>query len=100
MAPQAFVCTVYRDRDVPKWIMGPKLLETFPISLDLDDPRTVDRALLGAARRDMGDEADLDVYSMDIQRPDGGILRGWRYNSYEDDGGDAEVYYGNWEQSA
>ena len=78
------VCIVYRDREL-QWLLGPKLVEQFTITLDMNDPRSLDRALLGAARRDRGDEADLDLYRLEVHRPDGAVLRDWRYNSWSDE---------------
>lgn len=82
-----FVCVVYRDREF-QWLLGPKCVETFTTTLDMNDPRSLDRALLGAARRDAGDEADLDLYRLEVHRPDGAVLRDWRYNSWADEGAD------------
>jgi hypothetical protein len=84
MAPAPFICTVWRDRDF-QWLLGPKRVETFTTTLDLSDPRSLDRALLGAARRDAGDEADLDLYRLEVQSPAGAVLQDWRYNAWEED---------------
>ena len=82
-----FTCTVYRDREF-QWLFGPKRVETFTTVLDLRDPRSLDRALLGAARRDMGEEADLDLYRLEVTRPDGTVLRDYRYSGYFDEARD------------
>lgn len=84
MTAAPFTCTVFRDREF-QWLLGPKRLETFRCSLDMRDPRSLDGALLGAARRDAGDEADLDLYRLEVMAPDGGVLRDWRYNGYFDE---------------
>jgi hypothetical protein len=84
MTTAPFVCVVYRDREF-QWLLGPKQVERFTTTLDMQDPRSLDRALLGAARRDRGDEADLDLYRLEVHRPDGAVLRDWRYNSWADD---------------
>ena len=82
--PGAFVCTVYRDRDF-QWLLGPKRVGTFTTTLDLMNPRSLDRALIGAARRDRGEDADLDLYRMEVRRPDGSMLPDWRYNPWENE---------------
>ena len=45
-----FTCTVYRDREFQR-LFGPKRCETFTTVLDLRDPRSLDNALVRAARR-------------------------------------------------
>lgn len=79
-----FTCTVYRDREF-QWLLGPKRVETFTTVLDLRDPRSLDNALVRAARRDAGDEADIDLYRLEVTRPDGTILRDYRYSGYFDE---------------
>ena len=82
----AFICTVYRDRDF-QWLLGPKRVETFTTTLDLMNPRSLDWALRGAARRDRGEDADLDAYRLEVHGPDGSVLRDWRYNPWEHENG-------------
>lgn len=83
-----FRCTVYRDREF-QWLVGPKRLPAFTTSLDLRDPRSLNEAIAAAARRDMGDEADLDLYSLEVVAPDGSVLKDYRYNSYFDEAYDS-----------
>ena len=79
-----FTCTIYRDREF-QWLFGPKRCETFTTVLDLRDPRSLDNALVRAARRDAGDEADIDLYRLEVTRPDGTMLRDYRYSGYFDE---------------
>ena len=83
-----FTCTVYRDREFQR-LIGPKHVETFTTVLDLRDAGSLDRALVRAARRDAGDEADIDLYRLEVTRPDGTILRDYRYSGYFDEAYDA-----------
>jgi hypothetical protein len=76
-----FTCTVYRDREF-MWLIGPKRVEVFTTVLDLNDPRSLDRVIIGAARRDMGDEADLDLYRLEVQAPAGQAIRNYRYSGH------------------
>ena len=78
-----FTCTVFRDREFQR-LIGPKRLETFTVALDLRDPRSLNEAIAAAARRDMGDEADMDLYWLEIVAPDGSVLPKYRYNAYFD----------------
>ena len=36
----------------------------------------------------MGDEADLDLYRLEVTRPDGTVLRDYRYSGYFDEARD------------
>ena len=87
-----FTCTIFRDREF-MWLVGPKRVETFRTALDLRDPRSLNEAIAAAARRDMGDDADMDVYRMEIVAPDGAVLQDYRYNAYWDTYGYDDVRY-------
>lgn len=76
-----FTLTVFRDREF-QWLFGPKHCRTFKTALDLRDPRSLNEAIAAEARRDMGDEANMDLYSLEVVAPDGSILKDYRYNAY------------------
>ena len=82
-----FTCTVFKDREF-MWLVGPKRVDVLSVVLDLRDPRSLDRVLLGAARRDAGNEADLDLYRLEVQAPDGSVIRNYRYSGWFDEGYD------------
>ena len=53
--PVPFLSVVYRDRDRElEGLLGPKRVEQFMTTLDRSDRRSLDRALVGAARREAG----------------------------------------------
>lgn len=85
MAEGVYICTVYRDRPHQwRWLLDPKVVETFKTVLDLADTRSLDSALARAAKRDRGDDADVDMYRLEVTAPDGTILSDWRYNDWGD----------------
>lgn len=85
VTPGVYICRVYRDRPREfRWILRPKLVDQCTTTLDLDDPASLDAALVSAARRDRGDEADMDLYCLEVITPGGQALTDWRYNGWLD----------------
>lgn len=98
MAPETHACMVYRDRQILTWL-SPKFVGRFTAAIDPYVTRTLDEALLNAARRANATDDDLHLFRMDVYDADGDeVISDWRYNgaAYEDEGAwdDEEEHWG------
>jgi hypothetical protein len=76
-----YSCTVWRDRN---FLLGPKMVEQFVTALDLQDPSSLQHALVAAARRKQGDYADLMQYRLVVHVP-GQPDVDYRYSAWLDE---------------
>lgn len=63
-----FRYTVLRDRS---WPFASKVVRTGTTALDPDDPRSLNDAIAVAAWHDRGNDADMDLYRMNVSAVDG-----------------------------
>ncbi|HVB41962.1 MAG TPA: hypothetical protein VNF47_04560 [Streptosporangiaceae bacterium] len=85
---ETYQCTVWYEPQ--GWLAGgPQQIESFNTALDLDDPRSMQAALTGAAYRHRGRRADLYLYGLEVRWPgEKEVLRLYRYQQLlGEDGG-------------
>lgn len=75
-----YSCTVWRDGR----LFGPRRVEDFETALDLEDPSSLQHALVAAARREKGDYAELGQYSLIVHVP-GERDIDYRYSAWLDE---------------
>jgi hypothetical protein len=77
-----FRYVVWRDRS---WPFSPKAVRSGTTALDLDDPRSLNEAIAAAAWHDRGDDANMDLYRMNVFALDGTpIIRNYRWSEWLD----------------
>lgn len=67
MPPAIYSCTLWRDHG--SFFGGPKRVEDFDTTLDLENPASLEQALITAIRRHRNQPADPTLYSLQVRNP-------------------------------
>jgi hypothetical protein len=83
MPPAIYSCTLWRDRNA---LLGPKQVEVFDTALDLEDPASLQHALVAAVHRHRGQYADMTPYSLQVRIPgESDAILDYRHTPWLDD---------------